>query len=622
MDLIINNRKIADGEPTFIIAEGGICHNGSVAHAKKLIEVAKECGADCIKFQKRNLESLFIKDVLINTTKYEQGIQYILNYLRKYELSEEEMITIKEYADEIGIMFSCTPFDIESFKFLTTLSLPFYKVGSPTVHDIFLMKEMIDHGAPMIVSVGMSNPREIDYTIRYLKKRQADFALCHCVSSYPCEFSDINLNYIRELKEKYQVPVGYSGHERGIAIATAAVAVGANIIEKHLTLDRSTDNPDNRVSLEPQGFRKLVRDIRNTECSLGKRNRYLTRSEYTTRETLSKSLVASRKIPFGKTIEMNDLTAKCPGNGLSPSWAHTAVGLTAKRDIKEDEQITPMDIGLLETVEDVVYPYSFGIIGRFTDAYKMMWQKPKYVEFHLTDSDLQAHIPSKKYDCKFSFHMPEYISNTLLDLASSDEEIRTLSVDIISRSIEAAILARRFCMASKPRIVIHPGGGFINDDKLDRQKLYDNLSRSIVDLRNPSIDIFVENMPPLPIYFGGTWYQKMFVDPEEIIKFCDKEGMQICMDISHAGLACNFYNWNIIDYLNELRSYIGHIHIADYMGTGGEGLQIEDGECPWEYVMKMIPYKHVPCMMEIWRGHRLDGYGFALGMKRLSKWIS
>ena len=613
---------IGPGHPAFIIAEAGICHNGSMSTARKLIEVAKDSGADCVKFQKRDINSLFTKDVLLNTENYEQGIQYILRYIRKYELSEDEMESLKGYADDIGIMFSCTPFDTKSFDFLKTLNLPFYKIGSPVLHDIFLVEEMAKSGTPLIVSVGMSHQREIDYSIRFLLKSKVQFAICHCVSSYPCDFTDINLEFMNVLREKYNVAVGYSGHERGIAIASAAVAMGANIIEKHLTLDRSSDNPDNRVSLEPQGFKKMVRDIRNVEKAIGTKSRYLTRSEYTTRESLSKSLVAKTNIPIGKKIKMNDLAAKCPGNGIAPSWSHTAVGLISKRNIKRDEQITPMDVGLLESVNNVTYPYQFGIVGRFSDVDSMMWQKPKFVEFHLTDSDLQSHLQSKRYDCDFSFHYPEYVGSTLIDISSFDEDIRKMSVDIVNRSMDIAATARHFCSGNKPRMIVHPGGGFMSDDKVDTNKLYSNLSRSINELRRDDVEIIPECMPPLPIYFGGVWYQQIFPDPIEIANFCKKEGVRLCLDVSHAGLFCNFSGWHLVDYLNELKKHIGHIHFADYMGVGGEGLQIEDGECDWASVMEILPYKTVPSINEVWRGHMYNGYGFALGMQRLQKYIT
>ena len=187
--------------------------------------------------------------------------------------------------------------------------------------------------------------------------------------------------------------------------------------------------------------------------------------------------------------------------------------------------------------------------------------------------------------------------------------------------MDTALTAQCFCNGNKPRMIVHPGGGFINDENIDTKRLYSNLSRSVNELRRDDVDLFVENMPPFPIYFGGTWYHKIFMDPFEISNFCDKEGVMICMDTSHAGLYCNSSGWGLADYLIELKKYIGHIHFADYMGSGGEGLQIEDGECDWEKTMEILPYKTVPSIQEIWRGHMYNGYGFALGMQKLAKYI-
>lgn len=342
--LKIKDKIIGDNQPVFVIAEIGLNHNGKLELAKKLVKAAKESGADAVKFQKRDLKSLYKKDIYENPNKDSQSTSYLFDIFKKFELSKKEFIELKKYCDHFGIIFFCTPFDTKSAEFLNSLDVLVYKISSADLTNIPLIDFIISKKKPIILSTGMSQIPEIDFTFKFLKKKKANFALLHCVSTYPAAFKDINLKMIEFLKNRYRVPIGYSGHERGIVVSIGAAALGAKIIEKHFTLNRSWDGPDHNVSLTPSGFKKMVERIRVIESALGSANKNLSRGEYLTREVFAKSLIARKEIKKGEIITYEMIDIKGPGKGLNPQMISSILGKKAKRNIKKYNFFYQLDI--------------------------------------------------------------------------------------------------------------------------------------------------------------------------------------------------------------------------------------------------------------------------------------
>ena len=258
-EMRIGDHLIGDGHPSYIIAEIGVNHNGMVPLAFELIDMAIDSGVDAVKFQKRNLKNLYPKKMLENVNVGEKNMAYLLPILQQVELSDEDYYRIKDYCDKKGMTFICSPFDVDSADFLDELGVPAFKVASADLTNLPLLSHLVTKNKPMILSTGMSRMEEVEFTAKFLKERGAEFALLHCNSAYPAAFEDINLRFMERLR-KFDVPVGYSGHERGIAISTVAAAMNAHIIERHITLDRTMDGPDHAASLEPHGFKKMVRE--------------------------------------------------------------------------------------------------------------------------------------------------------------------------------------------------------------------------------------------------------------------------------------------------------------------------------------------------------------------------
>jgi N-acetylneuraminate synthase len=263
-----DGRKIGNQQPTYIIAEIGLNHNGSMENTKKLIDLAKEAGVDAVKFQKRTPEICTPKDQWDIMRETPWGRMRYIDYRYKVEFGDEEYAEIDRYCNEVGIDWFASCWDEPSVDFLEKFNPKLYKSASASLTDIPLLKAMKDTGKPLIISTGMSTMAEIEYAVKKLGTE--NLLIAHSTSAYPCNPSELNLKMIGTLQKLFpETPIGYSGHETGLATTYAAVALGACFIERHFTLDRAMWGSDQAASVEPEGFRRLVRDIRDIEISMG-----------------------------------------------------------------------------------------------------------------------------------------------------------------------------------------------------------------------------------------------------------------------------------------------------------------------------------------------------------------
>lgn len=326
---------------TLIIAEAGVNHNGSLEIAKQLVRTAKECGADIVKFQTAKLDSLVSKFAEMadyqkaNTGKVESQKEM----LSKLLLTFNEFSELAEYCKEVGIMFLSTPFDIESIHFLNDMQ-EIWKIPSGEITNYPYLVEIAKTGKKIILSTGMSEMDEIKAAVNLLKENGAnDITILHCTTEYPAPLNEVNLNVMTTLQKEFGCKVGYSDHTKGIEVSLAAVAMGAEVIEKHFTLDRNMEGPDHKASLEPDELKALVDGIRNIELAKGSFDKIPTESELKNRSVARKSIVAARNISAGEVFTEDNLTTKRPGSGISPMRWNEVIGTAAKRDFMEDELI-------------------------------------------------------------------------------------------------------------------------------------------------------------------------------------------------------------------------------------------------------------------------------------------
>ncbi|MGW8250472.1 MAG: N-acetylneuraminate synthase family protein [Anaerolineales bacterium] len=615
----IGDRLVGDGQPTYIIAEIGVNHNGLLDLAIELIDVSVSAGADAVKFQKRRLDQLYARKYLENANAGEKTLRYLLPILQQVELPDEAYEKIVSYCREKEITFICSAFDRESADFLEQLGVPAYKVASADLTNLPLLDHLAKKKKPLILSTGMSRMDEVEVTVSFLKERSAAFALLHCNSTYPAAFEDINLRFMNQLR-RFDVPIGYSGHERGIAVSTVASALGASIIERHVTLDRTMDGPDHAASLEPHGFRKLVRDIRQVSMSLGTgEEKFFSRGEILNREVLGKSLVAARTIQPGESITPALVSVKGPALGLSPQHYLELVGRVAERTIEQDEPFLERDLGIRITLaDDQILPMEYGFTVRFRDYEDMLAYKPHMLEYHFTDQDLDEHYPGGHHDLKLVVHAPEFWERTLVDLCSLDERQRCDSVRLMQKSINLTREMGPYFLGT-PKVIIHPGAMSLDHPILERDRLYENLRRSVSELDYEGVELLLENLPPHPWYFGGQWLTNAFMDAYEIRDFITSLGLDMCFDTSHAKLYCNWSHEDFYEQVRVLLPHIRHLHLADGAGLDGEGLQIEEGTIDWVHFFRVIGDYHGTMIPEIWRGHQRQGEGFLIAIQRLSK---
>lgn len=343
MIIKIGNKTIGNGHTSFIIAEAGVNHNGDIQLAKKLIDKAVEAGVDAIKFQTFKSENLVTG--YASMAKYQKdnigSEDSQFNMLKKLELSFDEFIKLKEYCDKRNIIFMSTPFDFESADFLNSIGVEAFKIGSGDLTNIPLLEHISKYKKPIILSSGMATLGEIEDAIISLKNAgMEEVAVLHCTSNYPAAIDTINLKAMNTIKDAFKIIGGYSDHTVGITIPIAAAALGADIIEKHFTLDKAMEGPDHKASLDPEELKKMVISIRKIETAMGNGIKMFSSSEIDTMSVARKSIVAAKNIKQGEIITLKDLAYKRPGNGLSPKCYKNILGKKANKDIKEDEQIT------------------------------------------------------------------------------------------------------------------------------------------------------------------------------------------------------------------------------------------------------------------------------------------
>jgi len=343
MQVTIGQREVGEKRPTFIIAEAGVNHNGEMNLAKKLIDAAVDADADAIKFQ------TYITDNLVTGTAEKAAYQTARDpatssqyeMLKKLELSEEDFSELSRYAAKNGILFLSTAFDSASIAIISRIGVSAYKIPSGEITNIPYLKEIAARQKPVLLSTGMSTIAEIEDALNCLREHGCrDIILLHCTTSYPAPRGSVNLRVIGALRERFGVPVGYSDHTEGLLVPVAAVALGACVIEKHLTMDRNLPGPDHKASVEPAEFSRMVLAIRGVESALGTSEKHPQECELENRNIARKSIVAARTIPEGTMLTMAMLTIKRPGTGIEPKFLETLVGKRTRTEIKKDSVIS------------------------------------------------------------------------------------------------------------------------------------------------------------------------------------------------------------------------------------------------------------------------------------------
>lgn len=322
------NSTTLNEKNTYFIAEGGLNHNGDINIAKKLIDAAKECGANAIKFQTYKSEN-FVRE----TNQY-------FDVFKNAELTFEQFKELKNYSENIGLTFFSTPFDMESAEFLNELGMPCFKIASSDLTNLPLITKIAKMQKPMIISTGLSTMNEINDAVNCcLFEGNNQIAILHCVANYPTQPNEVNMNVINTLKKTFDFPIGYSDNGESALVDIVAVSMGANIIEKHFTLDKKMAGPDHGFSIDPNGLKSLISQIHEVDQMKGDGIKIPQFSEIKNRLAIRKSITAKRDLQQGEKIQENDISIKRPADGIEPKYITMILGKTINTNIKKDSPI-------------------------------------------------------------------------------------------------------------------------------------------------------------------------------------------------------------------------------------------------------------------------------------------
>ncbi len=340
--LVIDGRVIDDASECWVIAEIGHNHQGDVEKAKELFRRAREAGAGAVKLQKRDNRTLFTRAAYDKPYEHEHSFGATYGAHREFlELGRAAYLELQAYARELGLTFFATPFDRPSADFLAELDVPAFKLASGDIRNLPLLRHVAALGKPMIVSTGGASLADVQRAYEAIMPLNPQLALLQCTGSYPADFADLDLRVIETYRQRFpDVVVGYSGHDSGIAMALVAYVLGARIVEKHFTLNRAMRGTDHAFSLEYDGLRKLVRDLRRARVALGDGVKRVRPCEAPALIKMGKKLVAARALPAGHVLAAADVAIKSPGDALPPYELENVLGRALRHPLAEDDDIT------------------------------------------------------------------------------------------------------------------------------------------------------------------------------------------------------------------------------------------------------------------------------------------
>lgn len=630
--LTVGRHTVGTGNPSLLIAEIGINHNGSIDLAKHLVDLAKGSGADVVKFQLRDMDALY-RGTSGSSAGEDLGPQYTLDLLAKFNLGPDQLFQVFDHCRDIDIEVMCTPWDAPSVDALVDYGVPALKIASADLTNHTLLLHAATSGTPMVLSTGMSTEAEIRETVAVMKATGTAYAMLHCQSTYPAPFKDVNLRYLTRLAELGDCPVGYSGHERGYHVPIAAIGLGATIIEKHFTIDRSMEGNDHKVSLLPHEFTEMVQRVREVEDALGSEGpRAVSTGEMMNRVNLAKSLVAKHDIEAGQVITADAVDIKSPGRGLQPNALSQLIGRTSGRALAAGDFFYATDLS--DTVargRDYTFRRPWGLAVRYHDIAAMTADTtPDFLEFHFSYKDLEidpATIFTDQLPMSYACHAPDLFSGDfLLNMASDDDAHWERSIEELQKVIDLTRSMRQWFTTDLDPVVISSLGGFTTDAHVAADELPDMYARVEAGLKridDSGVRLCAQTLPPFPWYMGGQLFCNLFVQAADTAAWAAQNGRRLCLDVSHSKLAANFHDQPFSEAVALLAPHSDHLHLVDATGVDGEGVQVGEGEVDWPLLAQQLDQlaPGASFIPEIWQGHVNNGEGFWIALDRLEQWF-
>lgn len=597
----------------YIIAEIGINHGGDFSTAFDLIDAAAKSGVHGVKFQYRNLQNAYADGAR------QIGDEILLKEITKNFLSPQDILKLVNVSHDLGVDAGISFFDyldIEDFG-KNIQCFDFFKTPSVELNNVPLINRMLDFGKPVYISVGCHNELQIDQAFSELKSD--NWVALHCVSNYPVSLANARLGYLNHMRSKWSHPYGYSSHDENWEVCLIAMSMGATIIERHITFDKSSEGLDHTTSSTPDEFRKLSLFAESMQLIMaGNCPRVPNQGEMLNLQNLGRSYYTESPIKKGHLINQEDLAFRSPRVGLGRVDMLQYFGKPAIKDLDAGEVISNSTFIKPSIVSESALAFArekqISIPVRLHDFKKFESKFPVGAyEFHLSFGEVLSGLSKKSYSRtnRYSIHLPDYISSTaLMDPFSSDKNQVNGSLKILERTVDFAKTLQNLTGTKVPIV-----GSFSLVHK-NLAQFYEQHSELLSKYREQGVSILPQWLPPIAWYFGGSVKLNAMNELKDM-EYIQKYQLPICMDICHLCMGDSLWNFDASNIIKELSPYIEHLHIADAEGIDGEGLHFGEGDAK-----NMPALKHsleIDCLkvIEVWQGHLDDGAGFSKAISSL-----
>ena len=571
--------------------------------------------------------------------------QYLHTQITETNLDFDTVKSLFDFSRDLGLDVIATPFDRQSLDFITDYKVDAIKIASCDLTNEPLLRHAAQAGPPLIISTGMAWEREIIHAFEVVSKLNDNHAFLHTNSTYPAPMTDLNLSYIQRLNEMLPSVIGYSSHDATDYISLAAIGLGARIVEVHITLSKNLPGTDHKASLEKDGLSQFVSQVRAVGEALGVDSpRTVSQGERLNRIALGKSLCYAKDLPAGHSLEPADFELRSPGSGIPFEELNRIIGKNVLIDVAIGQLVSEEDFGSQQAAlfNDQVgaaiqqlklKKFNAGIPVRYHD-YKKLTDSidHDFVEFHMSEIDLKLDpgefISKKSSNQHLYVHcIEQYNDGFILDFASRDGAVVVESFKRAQALFEHITQLKEYFPSAKTTQLILNLGGFskvrITDEKELQQKhniAIENLKMLADRAAGCSIRLLLQTMPAMPWHLGGTSNHNLMTTADSVIRLTESTGLGVCYDLSHSALAAKYFNFDVIEFTQQIKPFVEYLHIADASSLAEEGMQIMDGDLDLKGILTQFldgqAYNFIP---EIWNGHAQNGLGFQVALIRLNQ---
>ena len=599
-----------------IIAEIGINHDGLYDKAAALVFAAAGAGAHAVKFQYRNLDNAYSSG-----SSREIGDEILLREIRKAFLPPEQLLALARLSREHGLEVGISFFDVQDIQDFgaSVAEFDFFKMPSAELTNAPLIDALMALDRHLYISTGCHTEAEIEAAFNRLPK--AGWSPMHCISNYPLSLQNARLGYIRYLRRRWNCDVGYSSHDDHWEACLLAMQLGADVIERHITLDRSSEGLDHSSSSTPDEFAKIAAFAEELDLLLaGDGPRVPNQGELLNRQNLGRSFFAAGDLPVGHVLTSGDLVYCSPSIGLNRQDIDRYLSRTLMQPVAKGVSLVRSMFELRTALPDSAIEFArrtgLSLPVRLHDLDSMQTQFPiGAFEFHLSFSEMLLDIDVSGFDAsnRYSIHLPDYINSTqLIDPFSADADQRAGSIHILERTVE---LAERLQELTGMEI---PVVGSFSSVHRSREDFFETHAALLKKYRARGVTVMPQWLPPIAWYFGGSIRLHAMNEllDAELLK---QHELPMCLDVCHMIMGRNCYGFSATDLMADLAPLVGHVHLADAAGIDGEGLEFGEGEPEnLELFRRAFEFDCLK-VIEVWQGHLDQGAGFRKALLKLEE---